>query len=917
MFEFLELEEGIGKFWHRLVGSTSSMPVHPESAVTYDEVRPFLATCFRGFGGEATAQLGPAHVKTATHRLRIRQPHQLEQLEPFLVGLGEERTAWAARDGGTVMVPPAIALFPDRRLNRDMYVWLAAYMASMPQRPNAAHDPLIADLGALDAAKTTVSTVLGEFPGLAPRYAALCRALLQQRRRAALPPVEQLVENRISGMLARGAGVSDSSPPAIFPRAAPAGYKPMMAVPLWPCFERRAEISSGEGDEEARTATANGLDGAGSYRADRGSDRTADRSPFILNRFEKILAMAEMVNVDRPTDDKDDTDQDAARDLDEIRLGRRKERPSSKFRFDLDLPPEAVQAGAISASITYPEWNYRTAQYMPSYCEVVCGPAAMDVAEASPTDEQRSLVRSVRKQFEILRPKNEVLKGQIDGSELDLDAVVRRRADLAAGGDGSDRIHLLSRPQGHDMAVTTLVDVSLSTDAWFDDHRVLDVEKQALSVLANGLAACGTNHSILTFTSRRRSWVRIETVKAFGEDMSGDVERRIASLKPGYYTRIGAAIRHATAELAKQSNRTKLLLVLTDGKPNDIDHYEGRFALEDSRKAVIEARRNGVAVFAVTIDRDARSYLPSMFGRNGFAIVGDIGKLPKTLPAIYRGLTRLGVGASWKGPATAAPGLSDSWEGGGFLGGPAEGAARRVEIGIEGRGHGPDHETVGVINPDDAIGDRDQAFAHQLGQAVVFAQKVVGRKAVGCRDGGNVGDEVAHQPLDDMGSELVFFGDAIALRGCERPCGDAPGVTAGRHFVLDVAAGEPPDGRCAEADQVVAVVGGVALEVPPQRSPLRCVGEFILGQGEVVEADPEVARSHQRRGNGFGLLVARHCIRQHGFVDQALVLLERGDMGISEDREAIRPHGKRCRDRVDTGLHSLVRQAVDQVEVDA
>ena len=132
----------------------------------------------------------------------------------------------------------------------------------------------------------------------------------------------------------------------------------------------------------------------------------------------------------------------------------------------------------------------------------------------------------------------------------------------------------------------------------------------------------------------------MESVKAFGEKMSGDVERRIASLKPGYYTRIGAAIRHASAELNKQPNRTKLLLVLTDGKPNDIDHYEGRFALEDSRKAVGEARRTGQAVFAVTVDKDAKSYLPAMFGRNGFAIVGNIAKLPTALPTIYRGLTR-------------------------------------------------------------------------------------------------------------------------------------------------------------------------------------------------------------------------------------------------------------------------------------
>ena len=248
-------------------------------------------------------------------------------------------------------------------------------------------------------------------------------------------------------------------------------------------------------------------------------------------------------------------------------------------------------------------------------------------------------MKKVRRQFEILRPRHELLKAQLDGSELDMDAVVRSRTDLIAGGQGSDRIHLMSRPQTTDLAVTILVDVSLSTDAWIDNRRVLDVEKEALLVLAQGLSACGTDHSILTFTSRRRSWVRVETVKAFDEAMGQAVENRIGALKPGYYTRLGAAMRHATAELQKRPNRTKLLLVLTDGKPNDIDHYEGRFALEDSRRAVQEARRNGTKVFAVTVDRDAQSYLPIMFGRNGYALVGDISKLPAALPAIYRGLT--------------------------------------------------------------------------------------------------------------------------------------------------------------------------------------------------------------------------------------------------------------------------------------
>lgn len=631
MFEFLELEESVGKAWHRLVGSTSSMPRYPQAAVSFDDVKPVLATCFRGFGGETAAQLGPAHARASGHRLRLRQ----------LVGLGEEKTAPAARDHGVVQLPPVIDLFPEIALNRDLYIWLAAFMAQMELTATDAKDALNADVAALDAAKRATRRTLQAFPGLTSRYAALCRGVLSGRRRGALPPVEQLVENEALAMLKAGAGLPIDCPPSIFPRSAPAGYQPLMPIPLWPRYEPRAEASSGSQPDEDTATTGDGLGAAGRYRADRETERGAsDRSPFILNRFEKILAMAEMVNVDRPTDDNDEADRDAARDLDEITLGRRKERPSSKFRFDLDLPPEAVDPNAIEAEISYPEWNYRTGAYMPSYCRVVTAVASETESTVTSTEETRAHIRKVRRQFEMLRPRNEALKAQLDGAELDLDALVRRQTDLAAGGEGSDRIHLLSRPQGQDLAVTILVDVSLSTDAWHDDHRVLDVEKEALVVLAHGLSACGVNHSVLTFTSRRRAWVRIETVKDFGEPMSERVERRITGLKPGYYTRMGAAIRHAAAELSKQANRRKLLLVLTDGKPNDIDHYEGRFALEDSRKAVAEARRNGAAVFAVTVDKEAQSYLPVMFGRHGFTVVGDIGKLPRALPAIYRGLTR-------------------------------------------------------------------------------------------------------------------------------------------------------------------------------------------------------------------------------------------------------------------------------------
>ena len=170
-----------------------------------------------------------------------------------------------------------------------------------------------------------------------------------------------------------------------------------------------------------------------------------------------------------------------------------------------------------------------------------------------------------------------------------------------------------------------LVDVSLSTDSYVDERRVLDVEKEALLALTHGLAACGDEHAIVTFTSHRRQRIDIRTVKDFEERLDARVVRRIQALKPGSYTRMGAAIRHATALLEKRPHTHRLLLVLTDGKPNDIDHYEGRYAIEDTRVAVQEARRAGLRLFGVTVDAQGRDYLPYIFGPGAYAIFPHVG----------------------------------------------------------------------------------------------------------------------------------------------------------------------------------------------------------------------------------------------------------------------------------------------------
>ena len=133
--------------------------------------------------------------------------------------------------------------------------------------------------------------------------------------------------------------------------------------------------------------------------------------------------------------------------------------------------------------------------------------------------------------------------------------------------------------------------------------------------------------------------MKVDVVKDFDEALGADVTKRIAALKPEFYTRTGAAIRHLVKTLDTRPNAHRLLLLLTDGKPNDVDHYEGRYGVEDTRRAVQEARRVGVAVFGITVDLKAQDYFPAIFGRGGYAIVGDATRLPSALPAIYRRLS--------------------------------------------------------------------------------------------------------------------------------------------------------------------------------------------------------------------------------------------------------------------------------------
>lgn len=191
--------------------------------------------------------------------------------------------------------------------------------------------------------------------------------------------------------------------------------------------------------------------------------------------------------------------------------------------------------------------------------------------------------------------------------------------------------------------MSILLDVSRSTESAIPGHghegrSVIDIEREALAALAWGLDAVGDSFAIHAFSSLKRTRVFVQEVKGFAEPMSDETEARIAALKPGHYTRLGAAIRHVSAGLSREGRKRRLLLVITDGKPNDLDHYEGRHGIEDSRMAVMEARRAGQAVFGITVDRDGKSWFPRLFGPGAFALIPNPEKLTEALPQIYRQL---------------------------------------------------------------------------------------------------------------------------------------------------------------------------------------------------------------------------------------------------------------------------------------
>jgi nitric oxide reductase NorD protein len=582
------------------------------------------------------------------------------------------RTPQASTDGASVWLPRAIETGDDEGAALATYRLLALEQVARATRGTPAavpSDRLEHDLYALAEATAVDRELAREFGGLVAELGAARTRALRER-----PPLERLtaLECRVERLVRATLSSDPGTPPPGIPvtttpaesrrwaraaaerlRRAATSYRGVAIVPLW---GRLLAAPPSASDRPAALHDPPSPQGPVPSASLRQRPRTRlaaededDEQPgtWMVRPDEPMESVEDPMGLQRPADQGDAGAADLADSLSELPEARVVRTPGTPREvLDSDAltlagTPAPTGRDLAGAGIVYPEWDFRLGAYRPRGAVVWprVAPGGSGAWVEDVMARHAALVRRVRRRFDGLRPRHERVGRQDDGPELDHGAYVAAFADWRAGHPGDDRFYTATRPARRDLALALLVDVSASTDSWVSGGlRIIDVEKESLIVLLEALDALGDRHAAVAFSGEGPGGVRVLTVKDFGEPVGAEVRRRVAALEPDGYTRTGAALRHASALLARQPTRHRLLLMLTDGKPNDIDHYPGRYGIQDTRQAVAEARLQDLVPFCLTVDREAPAYMPSIFGPRGYALLRRQELLPAVLVEVIRRL---------------------------------------------------------------------------------------------------------------------------------------------------------------------------------------------------------------------------------------------------------------------------------------
>lgn len=596
-------------------------------------------------GSEAFRQFDQFHRQAADSRAATFAEYA-PALELFVCGLAGRRlrleTADDAKtDTETLFLPPRIALFPDKADNCAVYRILATLLWAQSRYGSWRTDLNAACAAHPDPARA--AALLAHFEGLrleariAEGFPGIARTMARLRRGEPDP--------RCAGLGLPGATVDDSlallerlydsfDPPplpwrfslhegaGVVRNARLARERSELAAALAGLMQQHAPPESAAAAPEGRfsieTGHSAGTDGALEFEL-RLDGRPVTPPPDVARLLDSL---------------RQDLGEIPAEYLQAAGSGESRENEEDAGQGD-DSAQESGQGGRTHF---YDEWDHKRRHYRRNWCALreIDVEAADDGFVKATLARHRPQITQLKRTFEALRGEDRLLRRQSVGDDIDFDALVQGHVDLKTGMELPERLLTRRHKAERNLAALFMVDMSGSTKGW-----VNDAERESLVMLCEALEMLGDRYAIYGFSGVTRKRCEIYRIKRFDDAYDDTVRRRIAGITPRDYTRMGAAIRHLTTLLNAVDARSKLLITLSDGKPDDYsDHYRGEYGIEDTRRALIEAHHAGIKPFCITIDHEARDYLPHLYGPVNWTLVDNVTNLPSRVSDIYRKLTR-------------------------------------------------------------------------------------------------------------------------------------------------------------------------------------------------------------------------------------------------------------------------------------
>ncbi len=370
-------------------------------------------------------------------------------------------------------------------------------------------------------------------------------------------------------------------------------------------------------------------------------DKKQQEDYVLLHSFEKVETAEEFNGNWRDFDGSDDLEkhENAIEDLNMKFTVRVDDTAHSVYQAEFTENTsisESAETDTNGFHLTYNEWDFSKRRYKENYCKVYPKTQLKtDVNYYKNTiSKNSSTLINLRKILTNLNNKIQQQKRQSQGEEFDIDAITDLYVDVHSRKTPSDKIYLSNRKKEKDLSILILLDISLSSDSYAAGNRVIDVEKEVSILFGEILNEFNIDFSIDSFYSKTRNFSTYLTVKDFDENWS-TAKHKIGAIEPSGYTRIGAALRHAGARLDTRSTKNKWIILISDGKPNDYDKYEGKYGINDVKQALRELNQRNINSYALAIEAQAKYYLPQMFGQNHYQILTTPIELLQSMVKLY------------------------------------------------------------------------------------------------------------------------------------------------------------------------------------------------------------------------------------------------------------------------------------------